>query len=148
MYVNVILKLHVVSPLKSTDSAASCPSIFKGREPEFLRLATKFTFDVVMGAKLLMMFPSTLRKYVVRSTAASRRVLITCLVPSLVGELVTSVPSTTRHAMKFLAPVIQERLQKIRKFGKDYPHKPVKLIMFRHADITLSRCFRSIYYPG
>lgn len=47
------------------------------------------------------------------------------LLARVIGEIITSVPKSTRHAMKFLAPIIEERLSKIEEYGKDYPDKPV-----------------------
>ena len=32
-----------------------------GRDPGFLKLVIKYTYDVVIGAKILLMFPSILR---------------------------------------------------------------------------------------
>lgn len=48
---------------------------------------------------------------------------------SLIGELLTSVPTTTRRAEKHLKPIIEQRLRSIEENGPDYPDKPVRFFL-------------------
>ncbi|EJD00067.1 cytochrome P450 [Fomitiporia mediterranea MF3/22] len=74
------------------------------REKEYLELNIRFTLDVIKGSAIINMFPNFLK--------------------GLVGEFLTSVPASTRKAMKHLGPVIEYRLAQADKYGKDWPGKP------------------------
>lgn len=48
----------------------------------------------------------------------------------MVGGLITVFTSKGKQVLKFLKPVIEERLRQIEKYGKDYPGKRVSVESF------------------
>lgn len=45
----------------------------------------------------------------------------------IAGRTFTYVPKSIRIGIKHLAPIIEERKQKIAEYGMDYPDKPVSV---------------------
>ncbi|KAI5118158.1 hypothetical protein M0805_005780 [Coniferiporia weirii] len=74
------------------------------RNKDYVDLNIRFTVDVVKGSQIITLFPDVLK--------------------GIVGELLTSVPSSTRRAVKHLRPVIEHRLKQYEENGKDWPDKP------------------------
>ncbi|KAJ6570549.1 cytochrome P450 [Mycena vulgaris] len=51
-----------------------------------------------------------------------------CRVQPIFAPLLSTRKSSLRHAMKFLGPIIEERLENEREYGRDWPDKPNDLI--------------------
>ncbi|THU83562.1 cytochrome P450 [Dendrothele bispora CBS 962.96] len=67
------------------------------------------------------------------SDALVKTALIVGLTPDFLKPIVAStlyfyIPKTLKRAMKHVAPLVQERLEKERTFGKDWPGKPNDLL--------------------
>ncbi|KAI5118159.1 hypothetical protein M0805_005781 [Coniferiporia weirii] len=74
------------------------------RDKDYIDLNVRFTVDVIKGAQIIGIFPDMLK--------------------GIVGELLTSVPSSTRRAVKHLRPIIEHRLRQHEEHGIDWPGKP------------------------
>jgi cytochrome P450 len=74
------------------------------RDPDYMELNIQFTVDVMVVASILRMFPKFMRP--------------------LVNKWITKVPACRARALKHLTPLIEERLQKEKQYGKDWPGKP------------------------
>ncbi|KXN83234.1 Ent-kaurene oxidase [Leucoagaricus sp. SymC.cos] len=78
------------------------------REPEFRSLLEQYTYDVIISAKIINCFPGFLKPFV--------------------GKYMTKVPKRTAQAMKYLGPMIEERIAKIEQYGRDDPDLPNDVI--------------------
>ncbi|KAF8833162.1 cytochrome P450 [Paxillus ammoniavirescens] len=74
------------------------------RNPDWIDLNERFALDVAKGAVLIGLFPKVLAP--------------------LVARYMTSVPGSTRRAMKHLGPIIEVRRKHIEEYGKDWADKP------------------------
>ncbi|TDL22831.1 cytochrome P450 [Rickenella mellea] len=74
------------------------------RDPDYIKLNTEYTVQVVKAAGLITLAPSFLRP--------------------LVGRLLSPTRSAVRRGLKHLRPIIEERLRKYEEFGPNYPDKP------------------------
>ncbi|KAL5522639.1 hypothetical protein ACEPAG_8657 [Sanghuangporus baumii] len=84
------------------------------RNKDWIELNIRYTIDVVKGAMMINMVPDFLK--------------------TLVGEFLTSVPRSTRRALKHLQPVIEHRLAQAEKHGKDWPGKPNDMLSWLMDD--------------
>ncbi|KIJ41503.1 hypothetical protein M422DRAFT_780281 [Sphaerobolus stellatus SS14] len=73
------------------------------RNKDFLNLNIGFTMEVNTGKRKLQQYPDLLRP--------------------LVAKYFTSVPQRIEQALQFLRPFIEEKEQKLKDYGKDYPDK-------------------------
>ncbi|KAK1235310.1 hypothetical protein PQX77_001468 [Marasmius sp. AFHP31] len=73
------------------------------RNPDYCDLNINFTISVFMNSMLIRLFPKVMHP--------------------LVGRIFTSRKTALRKAMKHLTPLIEQRLEKYRQYGKDYPDK-------------------------
>ncbi|KIJ13827.1 hypothetical protein PAXINDRAFT_13375 [Paxillus involutus ATCC 200175] len=78
------------------------------RDPDWIDLNTRFALDVVKGGIIIWLFPKVLAP--------------------LVARYMTSVPGSTRRAMKHLVPIIEERRKHLEEYGKDWADKPNDLL--------------------
>ncbi|KAJ3562950.1 hypothetical protein NP233_g9256 [Leucocoprinus birnbaumii] len=78
------------------------------REPEFLQLCIDFSRSVMTHGVLINLIPSLIRP--------------------VVGPWLSSHEKHKRLALKYLRPVIEERLKMIEEFGEDWPGKPDDII--------------------
>ncbi|KAJ7666364.1 cytochrome P450 [Mycena rosella] len=78
------------------------------RVPEYLDLNLKYTVTIFMGSQIIALIPDFLKP--------------------LLGPLLSTRKSSLRHALKFLGPIIDERLANERDYGRDWPGKPNDLI--------------------
>ncbi|EJD07780.1 cytochrome P450 [Fomitiporia mediterranea MF3/22] len=74
------------------------------RNKDYLELNVRFTIDVIKAAQIIRMFPVFMK--------------------GIVGELLTSVPASTRRGIKHLAPIIEYRLKQMEEHGNEWPGKP------------------------
>ncbi|THH09628.1 hypothetical protein EW145_g1863 [Phellinidium pouzarii] len=74
------------------------------RDKNYIDLNIRFTVDVIKAAHIINLFPHFMRK--------------------IVGEILTSVPSSTRRGVKHLRPLIEYRLRQYEEYGKNWPDKP------------------------
>ena len=101
-----------------------------GRNKDWLELNVRYTLDVVKGAMLINMVPDFLKMYVHHGRYHLRDTELfpmysAAIILRFVGEFLTSVPRSTRRALKHLRPVIEHRISQYEKYGKDWPGKPV-----------------------
>ncbi|KAJ7269673.1 cytochrome P450 [Mycena rebaudengoi] len=73
----------------------------KCRDPEYIKITTKFAMNVLKDALFLNLVPRRLR--------------------SVAMHLFGSLEGATRNGMKHLAPIIQHRLDMDDKYGRDWP---------------------------
>ncbi|PPQ77969.1 hypothetical protein CVT26_005274 [Gymnopilus dilepis] len=78
------------------------------RDPDYRQLNEQFTINVVIGARIINMFPKFLRP--------------------IVGRILTRVPASIKRAVEHLRPLIEEQLVQEEKYGKNWPDKPNNLI--------------------
>ncbi|KAJ3557278.1 hypothetical protein NP233_g11786 [Leucocoprinus birnbaumii] len=78
------------------------------RDPGYRALQEQYTFDVVVSAQIINLFPGFLKP--------------------LVGRYLTKVPKRNREAMAYLGPMIDERLERIEQNGRDDPDLPNDVI--------------------
>ncbi|KAF8581004.1 cytochrome P450 [Ramaria rubella] len=75
------------------------------RHPEYIAIAKQFTVNVVVGAKIIGIFPDFLKP--------------------LVARFFTNAPKAIKIALKHLQPVVEQRQAQIDENGPDYPGKPL-----------------------
>lgn len=100
---------------------------YLGRDPDYRELNEKFTLDVVMGAQLINLFPGIFKPYVYLFLHLSGCEVLcnSHLLTSLVGQLLTKVPSSIKRAVNHIKPLVDEQLEQREKYGDDWPDKPV-----------------------
>ncbi|KAF9244074.1 cytochrome P450 [Melanogaster broomeanus] len=74
------------------------------RDPDWIDLNIRFTFDAIKGGIIIGLFPN------------------------LVARFMTNVPETNRRAVKHLGPIIEERLKHLEENGNAWADKPHDLI--------------------
>ncbi|KAJ7269724.1 cytochrome P450 [Mycena rebaudengoi] len=86
------------------------------RDPPYLRNSVQYTLDVMRSAQRIALFPKLLRP--------------------IVGPLIANRKESMRVAMKFLGPLVEERIQKENQLGPNWPGKPNDLIswLLDHAE--------------
>ncbi|KAJ7486984.1 cytochrome P450 [Mycena latifolia] len=78
------------------------------REQEYLDLNINYTVAIVMRGLLIALLPRFLQP--------------------ILGPLISTRKSSLRHGLKFLGPVIDERLENEREHGRHWPDRPNDLI--------------------
>ncbi|KAJ7258282.1 cytochrome P450 [Mycena rebaudengoi] len=78
------------------------------REPEYLQLNIDYAFAVFVRGVMINLLPG--------------------FVKPIFGPLLSMRKSSLRHALKFLGPLIDERLAKENEHGRDWPDRPNDLI--------------------
>ncbi|KAJ7441718.1 cytochrome P450 [Mycena latifolia] len=78
------------------------------RDQEYLDLNINFTISVFTRGLIIRLFPNFLKP--------------------ILGPLISKRKSTLRYALRFLGPLIDERLEKEREHGRDWSDKPNDLI--------------------
>ncbi|KAJ7050787.1 cytochrome P450 [Mycena amicta] len=78
------------------------------RDPGFLKLSIDFTISVFSRGQLIALIPEFMKP--------------------LIAPMFSAKNSTLRYALKFLGPLLQERLEAEEKYGKDRPDRPNDLI--------------------
>ncbi|KAF8583781.1 cytochrome P450 [Ramaria rubella] len=78
------------------------------RHPEYIAIAKQFTLDVIIGAKIIGLFPKFLKP--------------------LVARFCTNVPKSITIALKHLQPTIERRQAQMAEHGPDYPDKPLDML--------------------
>lgn len=76
-----------------------------GRDQSFLKLLVKSTLDVGNGRKILAMLPSFLK--------------------TIAGRRIGGVERHVQEGLKYLGPIIRERMSSKEKLGDDWADKPV-----------------------
>ncbi|KAJ7646233.1 cytochrome P450 [Mycena rosella] len=73
--------------------------------------------------------------------------LIPVIFKLIFGPLISTRKSTVRHALKFLGPMIDERLEKEGEYGREWPGRPASRLLFlrRHCR---SQTHRTTSYRG
>ncbi|KAF5347217.1 hypothetical protein D9758_011089 [Tetrapyrgos nigripes] len=74
------------------------------REPEWCELNIKFTMNVVINSLIINLFPKFMQP--------------------VVGRIFTARKSSLKTALKYLKPIIEERLMMQERYGKDWTDKP------------------------
>ncbi|KAJ6569230.1 cytochrome P450 [Mycena capillaripes] len=74
------------------------------RDPDYRDLNVEFTIDVMTSAQILLLFPDFMKPFLAR--------------------LVTNIPKQMHRAANLLRPFIQDRLDKEKEYGRDWPEKP------------------------
>jgi hypothetical protein len=54
---------------------------------------------------------------------------------SLVGHYLTPVPKSVQRTIDYLGPTLEDRLEKDRELGFDWPERPVRMYLFRSHNI-------------
>ncbi|KAJ7506206.1 cytochrome P450 [Mycena galericulata] len=86
-------------------SAFRRPSIVN---QEYLDLAVNYTVTVFVRGLIIGLLPALLKP--------------------ILGPLISTRKSSLRHALKFLGPIIDERLKKETEYGRDWPGRPNDLV--------------------
>ncbi|KAF5365174.1 hypothetical protein D9758_005367 [Tetrapyrgos nigripes] len=85
------------------------------REPEWIDLNMNYTIKVFLSAQCIDLFPTFLHP--------------------IIARMVTPLPSAMRRSMKYLVPMIEERLAKEKEYGnEDWPDKPNDLLSWLLED--------------
>ncbi|KAJ7652562.1 cytochrome P450, partial [Mycena rosella] len=104
-------RLHVLPSVMQVVARTS-NRLFVGlplcREQEYLELNINFTVAIIIRGQVISLLPK-------------------CLKPIL-GPLLSTRKSALRHALKFLGPIIEERLEAEREYQSDWPDRPNDLI--------------------
>ncbi|KAF8329277.1 hypothetical protein F5887DRAFT_1082515 [Amanita rubescens] len=93
------------------------------RNPDYIELNKQFTVDIVKMGNLINIFPSFLKRIVVRFT---------------------DVASGIERGMRHLGPLINERLEQEARYGKDWLDKPSDIITWLFEVFNISRCITSL----
>ncbi|KAJ6451927.1 cytochrome P450 [Mycena sanguinolenta] len=78
------------------------------REQEYLDMALKNAVDVFARGQIISVLPGFLKP--------------------ILGPLIATHKSTLRHALKFLGPIVNERLKNEQEYGRNWPERPNDLI--------------------
>ncbi|KAJ7687915.1 cytochrome P450 [Mycena rosella] len=78
------------------------------RQQEFLDLNVNYTASIFIRGQIISLIPVIFRP--------------------IFGPLISTRKSTVRHALKFLGPMIDERLEKEGEYGREWPGRPNDLI--------------------
>jgi len=78
------------------------------RDPEYLQLCIDYTSIIFVRGQMISFLPKILRP--------------------IFAPLLSTRKQTLRHAMKFLGPLIDERLEQENQYGSDWPSRPNDLI--------------------
>ncbi|KAF9237102.1 cytochrome P450 [Melanogaster broomeanus] len=78
------------------------------RNSDWVDLSIKFTLDVVKGAFVIGLFPK--------------------FMAPLVARFMTSIPGSTRRAMKHLRPIVEERQKSLDEYGDAWAGKPKDIL--------------------
>ncbi|KAJ7454170.1 cytochrome P450 [Mycena latifolia] len=101
-----------VSPSLMQVVARTSNRLFVGlplcREKEYLELAINHTISVVTRGQIIALLPGLLKP--------------------ILGPLISARKSSLRQGLKFLGPLIDERLEQELEHGRDWPDKPNDLI--------------------
>ncbi|KAJ6558751.1 cytochrome P450 [Mycena vulgaris] len=104
-------RLHVLPSIMQVVARTS-NRLFVGlplcRVQPYLDLNINYTITVITRGQIIRLLPSFLKP--------------------IFGPLLSTRKSSLRHAMKFLGPIIEERLEKEREYGRDWLDKPNDLI--------------------
>lgn len=84
------------------------------RDPDYVNLCVRFTMDVALSAFVINLFPTFMRPFV--------------------GRLLSRVPGSINRGVKHLGPIIEDRIQKMRQYGKDWAEKPKDMITWLIED--------------
>ncbi|KAE9402309.1 cytochrome P450 [Gymnopus androsaceus JB14] len=74
------------------------------RNADYLDLVKNFATSIILNASIIHLFPEILHP--------------------IVGQIFTSRRRTQRRVMKHLKPIVEERIEMLNKYGKDWPEKP------------------------
>ncbi|KAI0033519.1 cytochrome P450 [Vararia minispora EC-137] len=80
------------------------------RNKDYIKLNVEFTIDVVLGGRLLRLFPDFMKP--------------------LVGHVLTKVPLQIRRALKHLEPLIKERYRLMEEHGENWEDKPNDMLQW------------------
>ncbi|KAJ7765820.1 cytochrome P450 [Mycena maculata] len=78
------------------------------REQEFLDMALKHSVDTFMRGQIIGLLPGFLKP--------------------ILGPFIATRKSSLRHALKFLGPIVNERLKNEQEHGRNWPERPNDLI--------------------
>ncbi|KAF7354785.1 hypothetical protein MSAN_01392700 [Mycena sanguinolenta] len=105
-------KLFQVMPIAMQIVARTSNRVFVGlplcREKKYLDLILNYTVTVFTRGTIIGLLPALLKP--------------------ILGPLISTRKSSIRHALKFLGPMIDERLRKDDECGSDWPGRPTDLI--------------------
>lgn len=112
-----------------------------GRDPEFLSTVVNFAFAVSIGRDVLNVIPGVFRGYISAFFASWYEYAdnINCESQKnrLAGRFLPWSKRAIRKTSEYMTPLIQERLQKLRELGDEWPDKPVSISIptRRYCDI-------------
>ncbi|KAF7360043.1 hypothetical protein MVEN_00732100 [Mycena venus] len=105
-------KLIQVLPTTMQVVARTSNRLFVGlplcRDPEYLQLNIDYTVTIFTRGQMIGLMPNFLKP--------------------ILAPLFSTRKSSLRHALKFLGPLIDERLEKENEYGNDWPGRPNDLI--------------------
>ncbi|KAJ7133819.1 cytochrome P450 [Mycena filopes] len=105
-------KLIEVLPTTMQVVARTSNRLFVGRplcrDPEYLQFNIDYTVTIFTRGQMIGLFPSVLKPFV--------------------APLLSTRKSSLRHALKFLGPILEDRLEKERQYGQDWADRPNDLI--------------------
>ncbi|KAJ6500258.1 cytochrome P450 [Mycena vulgaris] len=78
------------------------------REQEYLDLNIDYTATIFIRGQIIGLLPGFLKP--------------------ILGPFISTRKSSVRHALKFLGPIITDRLEKEKEYGRDWPERPNDLI--------------------
>ncbi|KAH9970801.1 cytochrome P450 [Russula compacta] len=80
------------------------------RNPEYLRLASGTSVNIMNAALIIGLFPKALKP--------------------LVARMVSKIPSQVRQTIKFIGPLIEERYAKMEELGERWENPPSDMLMW------------------
>ncbi|KAJ7133809.1 cytochrome P450 [Mycena filopes] len=105
-------KLIEVLPTTMQVVARTSNRLFVGRplcrDPEYLQLNIDYTVTIFTRGQMIALFPTVLKPFV--------------------APLLSTRKSSLRHALKFLGPILEDRLEKETQYGRDWVDRPNDLI--------------------
>ncbi|KAF7303509.1 Cytochrome P450 [Mycena indigotica] len=78
------------------------------RNPEYINLSIDYTVSVFSRGSIIALFPDFMKRFV--------------------SPILSSKNSSLRYALKFLGPILEERIDAEKRYGKDRPDRPNDLI--------------------
>ncbi|PSS38083.1 hypothetical protein PHLCEN_2v63 [Hermanssonia centrifuga] len=82
----------------------------KCRDADYIQLNVRFTIDVVMGARLLSLFPNFLKPFA--------------------GRYLTTVPKSIERGVRHVGPIIRARYENMEKYGDNWEDKPNDMLQW------------------
>jgi hypothetical protein len=93
---------------------------------EYVDLNVNYTAKIFLRGQIIGLLPNFLKPCVSHLTL-HRMSLIWAAIRRILGPLLATRKSSLRDALKYLGPLLDERLEKERENGREWPNRPVRV---------------------